>query len=119
MKLSDETKATQFIVDAMPVVVKLLVAKYKLTDDEASQDARDLLHEICAECGGQQIYIGRDMEFELTARDLKIYNEHTGYNTHSIAKRHGISDTRVRQICKAIKDQRVAKAQMRLPGLDD
>jgi Mor family transcriptional regulator len=55
----------------------------------------------------------------LAARDELIWREFNGRNYAELARRHGLTEMRVRQIVAEQRARDVQQRQGRLPGLDD
>ena len=117
--MSEEKKRLRvFVETATVLLVKRLIATLKLPEDKATELARDLVHDICIEHGGRYMYVVKDYEYTLSARDREIYAAYNGRNMHQITEKYGITHTRVYQIIKAMHAIELAKRQSQLPGLD-
>lgn len=55
--------------------------------------------------GGQSIYVPFGLALKTQHRDLKIYAAFTGENYKELARKHGVSEMRVRQIVNAVRKQ--------------
>lgn len=117
-RVKDELRSAQFVRDAVSVMTPSLAARFSLSEEDAASVARDLVHDICAELGGQSIYVGRDMYFGLSERDREIFSLHHGRNTQQLAKQYGLTETRIRQIARTVLLEERSKRQPVLPGLD-
>jgi Mor family transcriptional regulator len=112
------TKGAQFVRDAVGVIAPQLASRFALSEADALELARNLIHDICSEIGGGIVYIPTDGFYGLTERDQAIFAAHKRGNTHELALQHGLTDMRIRQICAAVLKDIRAKRQMQLPGLD-
>lgn len=117
--MSEEKKRLRvFVESSTELLKKRLKAELKLPDDKATELARDLVHDICVEHGGRYMYVVKDYEYTLGARDLEIYRMFNGRNIIQVTEKFGITHTRVYQIVKAMHAVELAKRQPKLPGLD-
>ena len=77
------------------------------------------LQHLAAEKGGKAIYLAKGVAAMLAARDELIWREFNGRNYAELARRHGLTEMRVRQIVAEQRARDMAQRQGRLPGLDD
>ena len=108
-----------FVENAVKVISSQLVSNLKLTDEAAQELARNMTHDLCEMHGGDYMYVPKDIEFDMTKRDQKIYERFTGRNLHQLVKEFGVTHTRIYQIVAQMKKLEFGRRQGRLPGLDD
>ncbi len=65
--------------------------------------------------GGEAIYMAKGVAIHISARDRKMFSEFKGNNHKELARKHGISVMRVRQIVGAIQREQYEKRQIALP----
>lgn len=116
--MSNTERLSTFLAQSTTVATRFVKHKMGLPDDQAAELARDLIHDICIECGPSWIYVPKDGSFELTKRDRQIFDQYNGRNLHELARKHGITHTRILQIVSKVKTEELAARQSRLPGLD-
>jgi Mor family transcriptional regulator len=69
-----------------------------IEDDRLAEVSIQLMHQIMADMGGISIYIPNGKVIKAREMSLKISSEFNGKNSFELAKKHGISEMRVRQI---------------------
>jgi Mor family transcriptional regulator len=74
-----------------------------------------LTERVSTELGGGQFYMHKGFSYRLTNRDRQIMREFTGNNHHLLAKKHNLSDMRVRQIVNAFQLEAFTRNQRTLP----
>lgn len=114
----NQERLTTFLAQSTVVVSLQLQARFGVEPAAADEMARDIVHDICAECGPAYIYVPKDGSFELSKRDREIFEKYKGYNLHSLAREYGVSHVRIRQIHAKMLAEEKAKRQAVLPGLD-
>ena len=72
---------------------------------------------LCTEMGGAAIYLAKGVAVHLSARDRKMCSEFRG-DYKVLARKHGLTEMRVRQIVDAWQRERYLARQHGLPGLD-
>ena len=70
---------------------------------------REIAHALCAEYGGQMLYMPRDTDFALIRRDLDIAAEHNGTNTAELAKKYQITSRQVYTILAYVRRLRTGR----------
>lgn len=101
------------LLDLQQIAVKA-ICDMGVPGKAAEQIANRISSEIRASWGGQQIYIKKTDLAELSARNLKIYDEFNGSNHHQLAKKHGLAVPVIYRIIKAVQVQEREKRQHRL-----
>ena len=84
----------------------------------ATKLMREISHDLAKEYGGTYIYVPQDMDFVLTARDLRIWERFDGSNVNELAAEFGLSAVQIRIILRLMRQQQAAKNQGQLPGFD-
>lgn len=67
-----------------------------------------------AEIGGSQPYLPQGRAYELSVRDRNIAAEFNGRNFHQLARKHHLSERRLRQILDAWQREQYARRQQTL-----
>lgn len=83
------------------IVMRAFPALAKATPSELAQCAAQISYQIAHELGGQAVYLPKGVKAVNEEKAKAIVKAFTGHNTLSLAKQHGITDTRVRQILRA------------------
>lgn len=84
----------------------------------AESAAREAAEFLRAHWGGQNMYIPKGTLFELSERDLEIWNKWNGTNVLDLCREYDVSKQRLYQIIAAVRLQEVAKRQMSLLDVD-
>lgn len=82
-----------------------------LPDDRAREVGRKLAEHIRQEWGGQMQYIPKGMLFELSQRDMEIFEKFRGDNYSQLAREYDLTEVRVRQIVNAVRAEEMRKRQ--------
>ena len=113
------SKTSDFIERLVAIGTQTLVADMGLSDDVARTSMREIAHNLCREWGGSDLYVPQDMEFELTRRDLQIWERFLGYNHDELARDFGLTPRQIRNIVKHVRQAELRKRQGQLPGFDE
>lgn len=107
------------LIDKMVSVGAAALVSELGADIEAARELmRDVAHDVCVELGGGPVYLSKDIRFELTKRDLQMFEEwRAGATAVDQARKYRLTVARVYQIIKACRDTDRAKRQLQLPGL--
>ncbi|GAB0056744.1 hypothetical protein SIID45300_01056 [Candidatus Magnetaquicoccaceae bacterium FCR-1] len=108
--------------DQMPEILsdladrtQALLADFGLEAEAAEQIGFALADEIAASWGGQPIYIAKGTRFQLSKRDLQIFDEQRALGINGLAKKYKLSVQRVYKIIARIRQERIASRQKTLP----
>lgn len=115
---SSRERAKSFIDSACRIISVGLEVRFALPKTEATELARNMAHDLCAEHGGSFMYVPKDMSYELSQRDMDIFTEFNGRNLHQLVKKYGVTHTRIYQIVAQVKKAQLELRQGRLPGFD-
>lgn len=72
--------------------------RIKLAHPIAAEVAMSVAEHVRKNIGGVATYIPRGINYELTLRDREIWAEFNGDNYHELARKHDVTEMRVRQI---------------------
>ena len=111
-------QTAEFVTRLVEIGVANLVHQAGLQEPLARAAMRDIAHDVCREYGGQPMYIPQDHDFQLTPRDLAIFEAFRGTNIAEIAAEHGISTRQVYNIVAHARRIHAARNQPTLPGFD-
>lgn len=100
-------------------LVEQLGQELGLTEPQAREAMREVAHNLAGEYGGTYMYVPKDREFELTKRDMEIYERLQGGNANDLAIEYRLGVQQIYSINRYVRDQLVRKRQGRLPGFDD
>ena len=84
-----------------------------------AQLALEQLQYLAQHMGGGGFYLAKGVAAMWAARDEQMWREFSGRNYAELARRHGLTEMRVRQIVAEQRARDVQQRQGRLPGLDD
>ena len=90
-------------------------------DTPAPELALALTDAVSLELGGANFYMHKGFVFRqgLTKRDREIAEQATSSNLHVLAKKHHLSDMRIRQIVGAYREEQYLARQDQLPGMPE
>jgi len=83
----------------------------QLGDVRLAQIALALTEGLRAEIGGAQPYLSKGVDYELSLRDRQILAEYTGRNLAALARKHNITERRLRDILDVQVAEEVARRQ--------
>ena len=111
--------APDFLLDLARYTESAVKQVLDTNDNTAQQVGQIVAMAISKDWRGQSIYIPRGVSLLAYQRDLQIWREFNGRNYAELARRHGLTEMRVRQIVAEQRARDVQQRQGRLPGLDD
>lgn len=112
-------KVADFTARMVKLGAERLVRDLAATPEQAHAAMREIVHDICVEYGGTEMYIPRDMEWELSRRDLEIWEAFTGSNHTELARRFGLCERQISDIVRHVRRVEAGKRQSQLPGFDE
>lgn len=118
MRRGKNQKANEVMTRLVEICAQRLSDDLGFDAQQAGFVAREIAHTWCAEVGGGDFYLPRDMEFALSSRDLQIWESFNGRNTWELSQQFGLTERQIRYILGVMRKRSVEVNQMRLPGLD-
>ncbi|MGP8432011.1 Mor transcription activator family protein [Paraburkholderia fungorum] len=94
------------------------LAQAGITGERVGPTAFGIVESIRSQCGGSAFYLSRGRSYVLTQREEQIWREFDGKNYYQLAKKHGLSETRIRTIVKRGKARDRARRQSTLFDAD-
>lgn len=96
-----------------------LYLELKSQDPEAPphQLALALTEAVSSQLGGANFYMHKGVSYRLSKRDRQIMAEYNGNNAHLLARKHNLTDMRVKQIVAAYEEASFLEKQSTLPGV--
>lgn len=91
----------------------------KLTDygvnvEHAAEIGMGVAEHIRAHWSGQDIYFPKGIGYELSRRDVEIFELFNGRNVQALARKYNLSVIRIYQIVKAVRAEMIKKSQASL-----
>lgn len=86
----------------------------KLSPEVANTRAFSMVEALRHGVGGGALYIPRGLNYELSLRDLEIWNKFKGDNIAELAIEYELSQMQVRNILAVARARETAKRQVRL-----
>lgn len=83
-------------------VVERTLKEHERSDAEAILVANAVVDRLVKHWSGQTIGIPKDFRWELSARELEIFDAFTGSNWEELARRHDITDRSVRRLVNRV-----------------
>lgn len=84
-----------------------------------SEMAGKIIEEVRSSWGGQQIYIKKTDQAQLTERNLEIYSEFNGSNHQWLAKKYNLAVPVIYRIVKVVQQAERDKRQHKLFGSEE
>ncbi|MBR0573700.1 MULTISPECIES: Mor transcription activator family protein [Pasteurellaceae] len=104
-------KTPDVLIGLAQVVETVAVQSLDLSKENAEQLGIDIAQAMAKEWGGSMLYIPINLVFNLSQRDLEIWEKFNGFNHAELAREFGISKQWVYHIIKRIRKQMQDKAQ--------
>ena len=79
--------------------------------DVAEQIAGEVTEYIRRHWGGQQIYVPKGTRYDLTARDVEIYEKFNGRNFAELCRDYHLTEVRLRAIIREMRRKRRERSQ--------
>jgi len=73
----------------------------KISDNALGLCATKLVYQLATDFGGQAFYLPKGVRPMVEAKNSAIVAEFTGHNSKELARKHGVTEMRVRQILAA------------------
>ena len=99
------------VAEVAYIVMRACPALAKATPAELALCAAKVSYQIAHEIGGQAVYIPKGANPLNEAKATAIVKAYTGHNALALARKHGVTETRVRQILRAHAARAKAKAK--------
>lgn len=88
--------------------------RIKLAHPIAAEIAMTVTEHVRKNIGGVNVYIPRGNVYEATQREQQIYRDFKGDNHHELARKHNLTEMRIRQIVATVGAIERAKRQQNL-----
>jgi Mor family transcriptional regulator len=112
-------EAAELINTLVELGTRTLVEQCSLPEPQARESMREIAHNLARNYGGSYMYVPKDSEFQLTKRDLEIYEQLVGGNANEVARRHNLSVQQVYAINRHVREKTLRDRQRPLDGLDE
>lgn len=103
----------ELLAEVAERVSSLLTAE-GIKEKEAAEIGAKVAEFLREHWGGQIIYVPKGTHFDLSARDLKIWERWNGRNARELCREFDISIQRFRQIIAAVQRKEADKRQKKL-----
>ena len=100
--MSTNTEYPEILQSLKDSVIEVL-SELNIDNEMAKQAAHDIAESIRLEWGGMAVYICKGQSYELSKRDLEIWNKFNGRNHNELCREYKITMVR---LYKIIKNQR-------------
>jgi Mor family transcriptional regulator len=118
MKRPSKNKDRIFVSESSEIISKELVDALAIPKEQADEVARQATNGICHRFARQAIYIPTDIQFDLTKRDLDLYNAWNGQNMDDLIIQFKLSAVQIYKILKQVRQAQRAKNEPQLPGFE-
>lgn len=107
-----------FTSTAQRIIAAELQDALGIPAEQAAEVARQTVHAICLHFQKQTVYISSDREFELSARDLELWQRFDGRNADELAVHFNLSVVQVYKIIKIMRAEAKKQNEPCLPGFE-
>jgi Mor family transcriptional regulator len=104
----------ELLVDIAQEVARALTELGAVETAKGEEIGLQIAERIRARFGGIQHYIPKGDAVDIAKRDWEIYAKFDGTNSAELAIEYDLTDTRIRQIVKACKDEDQRRRQIAL-----
>lgn len=113
-KMTDQTPAyPEFLNDLARQISTLLIAR-GMDQETAADVALEVAEFARIRWGGQQVYIPKGVLFELSVRDMQIWEKWNGRNALELCREFGLTKQRLYQIIAVVRERELSKRQQKL-----
>lgn len=114
MENTAESKYPELLRDLVDKAAELLAERYGLSSPRARAAGWEIAELIRKEWGGQNLYLAKGKDYEITLRDVEMYRKFNGSNHFALAQEFGVT---VRHVYRVIEQVRAADQAARQGGL--
>lgn len=111
-------EAAEMIKALVDLGTRTLVEQCSLTEPQARESMREIAHNLARNYGGSYMYVPKDSEFQLTKRDMEIYERMIGGNANELAREFDLSVQQIYSINRHVREKLLRDRQGRLPGVE-
>lgn len=99
------------VLEQMGQRIGRTLVKHGIKKPQAQVIAFESVEGIRSELGGAYLYVNKGITYELSARDLEIWEKFNGRNYFELSQEYKLSEMQIRNIINAIRAREVAKRQ--------
>lgn len=81
------------------------------TQEDAARIAHEAAEAVRRNWGGQLLYLPKGERYELSQRDLQIWNEFNGRNLRRLAQKYGLCDQQVYKVLAKVRASQTRRVQ--------
>jgi Mor family transcriptional regulator len=104
-------KYPELLADLAEQAAQLLCSKGGIESKLAAEIGQELAEHLRAHWSGAGIYIPKGISYELSQRDLEIWNKFNGRNVRELAREHDLTEVRIYQILNTVRRAEVKRRQ--------
>ena len=113
------SEAAELIKVLVELGTRTLVEQCALPESQARESMREIAHDLARNYGGSYMYVPKDSEFQLTRRDLLIYDRMVGGNANELAREYDLSVQQIYAINRHVREKMQRDRQRPLTGLEN
>jgi Mor family transcriptional regulator len=99
------------VLEHMGQCIGRTLVKHGIKQPKAQTMAFESMESIRSEVGGAMLYVNKGISYELSARDMEIWNKFNGRNYFELSQEYKLSEMQIRNIVNAVRAREVAKRQ--------
>ncbi len=111
-------RAAELVTRLVALGTATLVEQLGIPKQQAAESMREIAHNLARELGGTSVYVPQDHEFELTKRDMLIYERMGRESVATLAIEYKLSQQHIYCIARHVRDNIASKRQTPLPGFE-
>jgi len=112
MRLDDLPEGGRIVYDALSRSLRDVLG---MDNDAAEQTAYHALRLVLEECGGEYLYIPKNIRLAAHSRDIEIWRAFTGRNQRELAREYGLTLQYIYRIIAVQRERAVRESQHELP----
>lgn len=95
----------------LAVQVAMKVKEYGIPEEKAADIGLAAAEHIRAHWSGQSLYLPKGDHYDISRRDIEIFEHFNGTNHEKLAREYNLTVMRIYQIVKAVRAEMVRKRQ--------
>lgn len=99
------------VLEQMGQRIGRTLVKHGIKKPQAQVIAFESVEGIRSELGGAYLYVNKGITYELSARDMEIWEKFNGRNYFELSQEYKLSEMQIRNIVNAIRSREIAKRQ--------
>lgn len=99
------------VLEQMGQCIGRTLVKHGIKKPKAQEIAFESIEGIRSEVGGAYLYVNKGITYELSARDMEIWQKFNGRNYFELSQEYKLSEMQIRNIINTVRARELAKRQ--------